>query len=102
MTSMQVTIFGKYHGNLENKAPEVQTYIHRGDPVVSQEKRSIIANRCYGHLGGRLGALLLEQMLELGWLNLVEGKRIGFELTEAGYRGLQEWGIDVGRLTPSK
>ncbi len=57
-----------------------------------------IAHQCYGHLGGRLSTLLMERMLELGWLELKEGAKTVYDITEKGYRGLGEWGIDVAQL----
>ncbi len=57
-----------------------------------------VAHQCYGHLGGRLSTLLMEKMLELGWLELKAGKKTVYEITEKGYSGIAEWGIDVSQL----
>ncbi len=57
-----------------------------------------VAHQCYGHMGGRLSTLLMEKMLELGWLKLKEGKKTVYEITEEGYRGLAGWGVDVSQL----
>lgn len=60
--------------------------------------RFIIAKRCYGHLGGKLGDILFERMLELGWLKLAEEKSRIYEITEKGYNELTELGIDLSKL----
>lgn len=40
----------------------------------------------------------MEKMLELGWLELKAGKKTVYEITEKGYSGIAEWGIDVSQL----
>jgi len=47
--------------------------------------------RCYDHLGGRLGALLLELYLREGWLEPA-GER-EYRLTDAGRARLEALGV---------
>ena len=66
--------------------------------MTTKAKERSIAHQCYGHLGGRLSTFLMERMLELKWLELKEGKKTVYEITEEGYRGIAGWGIDISRL----
>jgi hypothetical protein len=52
------------------------------------------AKSCYGHLGGTLGSRLFERMLELGWLELEEGKATVYQLTETGKQEFTKLGVD--------
>jgi DNA-binding transcriptional ArsR family regulator len=54
------------------------------------------ARCCYGHLAGRRGVALLNQMLARDWL---EAARDGYALTDAGTAGLGALGFDAaGRI----
>ncbi len=60
---------------------------------------AIVGNRCYGHLGGRLGAALLARFLELGWLDPVQdGRNTRYGLTDEGARGLAALGVAPSAL----
>jgi len=60
-------------------------------------QKPLTARSCYGHLGGRLGNLLFERMLELGWLKKCEGKSTVYEIIETGRSELFRLGIDTDR-----
>jgi len=53
------------------------------------------ARCCYGHLAGRRGVALLNQLVARGWL--VEADE-GYALTAAGQAGLRELGFDAAAL----
>jgi hypothetical protein len=55
-----------------------------------------MANACYDHIGAHLGSLLMERVLEQGWLETTGKGR--FRVTDAGIAGFAEWGIDVHPL----
>ncbi len=55
------------------------------------------ARCCYGHLAGRLGVEMFDQMRDQHWL-LAEPE--GFRLSESGLRGLEKLGIDASRWNP--
>ena len=56
------------------------------------------ARCCYGHLAGRRGVVLLEQLLAKGWL--VDAPD-GYALTDAGTAGMAALGFDAGALRAS-
>jgi len=56
------------------------------------------ARCCYGHLAGRRGVALLEQLLERRWL--VEAPE-GYALTDAGVAGMAALGFDAAALRAS-
>lgn len=47
----------------------------------------------YEHTGAYLGTLLMERMLQLGWL--IEKAEKQYEITRQGLEGLKNWGIDI-------
>lgn len=51
--------------------------------------------RCYGHLGGKLGELLLIRFVELGWLELEEGKSTVYAITDKGYEEFGKLGMKL-------
>lgn len=60
------------------------------------EKKRVMANDCYHHLGGHLGAVVMERIIEQGWLEETGNGR--FQITPAGVKGFAKWGIDVKPL----
>lgn len=76
--------------------PQGRPGFYRGAGGMARNKGALkahgaIANQCYSHLGGRLGKVLMEHLLKLGWLEPIEDKR--FRLTAKGRLGLLAWGI---------
>ena len=69
-----------------------------------KSQESVVAKSCFGHLGGKLGNLLLKRMIELKWFKPVAGKtnsygiRERYEITKKGYRELAKLGIDFTNL----
>lgn len=56
----------------------------------------LIGKKCYDHLGGRLGAALLELYLSNGWIiPSEEGKKTVYRLTEKGAAAFAEMGLRV-------
>jgi len=49
-------------------------------------------------LGGKLGDILFERMLELQWFKLVEGKTTIYGNTEKGCKELAKSGVDLSLL----
>ena len=60
-----------------------------------RKKQKLTGRNCYGHLGGKLGARLLERFLELEWIQLEEGKTTVYEITEKGQKGFKKLGISI-------
>lgn len=57
--------------------------------------KKLKARKCYGHLGGRLGELLFERLVELGWFQPEEGKATVYEITEKGRQELGRLGVKL-------
>lgn len=51
--------------------------------------------KCYDHLGGKVGALLFDRLVELDWFKREEGKVTVYEITEKGFRELQKLGVKM-------
>jgi hypothetical protein len=60
------------------------------------EKKRVMANACYDHIGSHLGTVIMERVLAQGWLEETGGGR--FRITPAGVEGFRGWGIDVTPL----
>ncbi len=53
------------------------------------------AKKCYGHLGGKLGDLLFERFVDLGWFRLEAGKSTDYEITGKGFQELEKLGVNL-------
>ncbi|HBF39200.1 MAG TPA: hypothetical protein DDW50_18005 [Firmicutes bacterium] len=60
-----------------------------------QVQAGLKARTCYGHLGGKLGQLLFERMIELEWFTLEEGKATVYQITEKGYQEFKKLGVPI-------
>ena len=58
--------------------------------MTDRQKQKLTGRNCYGHLGGKLGACLLERFIELEWIRLEEGKTTVYEITEKGEKRIEE------------
>lgn len=59
-------------------------------------RKTTSGRRCYDHLGGKLGAALLELYLSNGWLTeTAEGKGTAYRLTKEGAAAFAEMGLRV-------
>lgn len=60
-------------------------------------RKELMGKRCYDHLGGKLGAALLELYLSKGWIESEEGKEKGtvYILTGEGAAAFSELGLQV-------
>ncbi|HET9725253.1 MAG TPA: hypothetical protein VFR44_15620 [Actinomycetota bacterium] len=59
-------------------------------------KRRVMANACYDHIGAHLGQVIMDRVLEQGWLEETGGGR--YRITPEGVRGFRRWGVDVRPL----
>jgi len=53
------------------------------------------ARTCYDHMAGAAGVALHDHLQSQGWLKSSAAEAGGYELTAAGERALQDWGVDV-------
>ena len=60
------------------------------------EKKRVMANACFGHIGSHLGEVIMARVLEQGWLEETGNGR--FRITEDGVKGFERWGMDVRPL----
>ncbi len=60
------------------------------------ERKRVMANACYDHIGAHLGEVLMRRVLEQGWLAETGNGR--YRLTPEGVEGFRRWGIDVQPL----
>ena len=55
-----------------------------------------IAKSCYGHLGGKVGDLLFERLIDLNWFKIQEGTST-YEITQKGLEELAKLGVDLSK-----
>lgn len=58
-------------------------------------KTKLIGHQCYEHLGGKLGALLLDFYISQGWVEIIEGKRKVYILTPKGKDAFLQMGLKI-------
>ena len=56
------------------------------------------AKRCYEHIGGKLGELLMEQFIVKGWISKDGSADKHFYITEKGEREFSILGIDLSQI----
>lgn len=61
-------------------------------------KKIIPVKTCYGHIGGRLGNLLMEQFIENGWIQPVPGNERLYFVTSKGKSAFTQMGIDLSLI----
>ncbi len=64
---------------------------------MTREKR-LTGRRCYDHLGGKLGAVLFDFLIDNEWIRLDEGKSTVYVLTPKGEDELKAIGLKVDLL----
>ena len=60
------------------------------------ERKRVMANACYDHIGAHLGTAIMVRVLEQDWLEETGNGR--FRITDEGVKGFNRWGIDVRPL----
>ena len=60
-----------------------------------EKSKEIKGRKCYDHLGGKLGAILLNNLLENNWIELEEDKTTVYIVTEKGKEKLKKMGIEI-------
>lgn len=58
----------------------------------------IPAKPCYEHLGGKLGDLLMQRFIELGWMERNGPAERHYHLTPEGENGFGKLGVDLSRI----
>lgn len=57
--------------------------------------KAVKGRKCYDHLGGKLGNLIFERLVELEWIRLEEGKSTVYGVTEKGREELGKLGVNL-------
>lgn len=58
------------------------------------------AKRCFGHIGGKLGELLLETFIEKKWIAKESPEKKHFYITEKGQEEFARMGLDLSQIKP--
>ncbi|MES2140737.1 MAG: ArsR family transcriptional regulator [Bacteroidota bacterium] len=61
-------------------------------------KNKKLAKTCYTHIGGKLGRLLLEQFIDLGWLKKNHPSDKHFFITTKGEKEFANLGVDLTQI----
>lgn len=56
------------------------------------------AKKCYEHIGGKLGELLLENFAEKKWIAKKEPSGTHFYITELGEKEFSKLGLDLSKI----
>ncbi|TGL61604.1 ArsR family transcriptional regulator [Leptospira sarikeiensis] len=60
------------------------------------------AKLCYGHIGGKLGSLLVTSFLEKGWIAKDDPDDKHLYITSKGEKEFQKLGIDISQIGSEK
>ena len=60
------------------------------------------AKRCFGHIGGKLGELLLETFIEKKWIAKESPENKHFYITEKGQEEFATMGLDLSQIKLEK
>jgi len=73
--------------------------VGKGGIIVNQDgtrlKACAHAKKCYEHLGGKLGELIFNRLIELEWFQPEDGNVSVYQVTEKGYQELRKLGVDL-------
>lgn len=58
----------------------------------------IPAKLCFSHLGGKLGTLLMEQLIKKGWFAKHTAADRHYHVTATGRKELQKLGVDLSQV----
>lgn len=56
------------------------------------------AKKCYGHIGGKLGELLLETFASKKWISKNNSTDKHFYITELGEKEFTKLGVDLNKI----
>lgn len=60
------------------------------------------AKRCFEHIGGKLGELLLETFIAKKWIAKESPENKHFYITEKGEEEFAKMGLDLSQIKPEK
>lgn len=58
------------------------------------------AKKCYEHIGGKLGQLLLEQFIDKGWITKDNFTDRHYYITVKGEKEFTKLGVDLSKIKP--
>lgn len=56
------------------------------------------AKTCFGHLGGKLGIMLMENFADKGWIAKEKSTDKHFYITELGQKEFTKLGLDLSQI----
>lgn len=62
----------------------------------------LVAKTCYGHLGGKLGDMLFQRLVEMGWFAPGSRSASIYNITPKGCQELSKLGVDISRLPAAR
>lgn len=65
---------------------------------MSKEEKIKPAKTCFGHLGGKLGIMLMENFADKGWIAKENATDKHFYITELGQKELTKLGLDLSQI----
>lgn len=69
---------------------------------MSKETEKKPAKLCYNHIGGKLGTLLLEKFVGIGWLAKDKQTDKHYYITDKGNAEFTKLGIDISQIKSEK
>jgi hypothetical protein len=60
-----------------------------------EKSKEIKGRKCYDHLGGKLGTILLNTLLENNWIELEEDKKTVYIVIEKEKKEFKKMGIEI-------
>jgi hypothetical protein len=69
---------------------------------MSKQAEVIPAKKCYSHIGGKLGMLLMESFIDKGWLSKTNPDDDHFHITNKGKKEFTKLGIDLSQIKQEK
>ena len=60
------------------------------------------AKTCFGHIGGKLGSLLLDAFIDKGWIAKKVAGDKHYYITKKGEKAFTDLGIDISAIADEK
>jgi hypothetical protein len=65
---------------------------------VKKQERVKPAKVCFGHIGGKLGILLMETFADKGWIAKEKSSDKHFYITDKGQKEFAKLGLDLSQI----
>lgn len=70
------------------------------DSIITMDHSTKVkpAKTCFGHIGGKLGQLLMESFIEKGWIAKKDPGDKHFFITDEGQKAFGKLGLDLSQI----